>query len=184
MPWLTDPDSIATMLDLCTGSGCIAIACAEAFPEAQVDAIDISQDAIDVANINIAKHQLEDRVQAIQSDLWSKLDDQKYNIIVSNPPYVGAAEMATLPQEYRHEPESALEADDNGLALVEQIILRASEFLTPQGLLFVEVGNSDVAVMEKWPETPFMWLEFEHGGHGVFMLDYEQCVAFLARYSV
>jgi ribosomal protein L3 glutamine methyltransferase len=182
MPWLTDPDSVSSVLDLCTGSGCIAIACAEAFPDAQIDAIDISQDAIDVANINIQKHQLTDRVRAIQSDLWTALDTQKYDIIVSNPPYVGADEMATLPKEYRHEPASALEADDNGLALVEKIIANASTFLTPQGLLFVEVGNSDFAVMEKWSQTPFMWLEFEHGGHGIFMLTYEQCVDFLSTY--
>ncbi|OUR64953.1 ribosomal protein L3 N(5)-glutamine methyltransferase [Methylophaga sp. 42_25_T18] len=181
MPWLTDPDSVSSILDLCTGSGCIAIACAEAFPDAQVDAVDISQDAIDVANINIAKHQVENRVHAIQSDLWSELKGKKYDIIVSNPPYVGADEMATLPQEYVHEPTSALKADDNGLALVEQIILRATEFLTPQGLLFVEVGNSDLAVMEKWPTTAFMWLEFEHGGHGVFLLSYDQCLEFSTR---
>jgi len=181
MPWLTDPDSVSSILDLCTGSGCIAIACAEAFPDALVDAIDISKDAIDVANINITKHQLEHRVHAIQSDLWTELEDQKYDIIVSNPPYVGANEMASLPQEYLHEPKSALEAEDNGLALVEEIILRATEFLTPQGLIFVEVGNSDFAVMEKWPHTPFMWLEFEHGGHGVFMLTYDQCLEFTAN---
>ncbi|OUR73424.1 ribosomal protein L3 N(5)-glutamine methyltransferase [Methylophaga sp. 41_12_T18] len=178
MPWLVDPDSVHSILDMCTGSACIAIACAAAFPEAQVDAVDISVDAIDVANINIKKHQFADRVQAIQSDLWTALPEKKYDLIVSNPPYVGAEEMATLPEEYRHEPASALEADDNGLALVEQIISRASHYLTPQGLLFVEVGNSDVAVMEKWPNTPFMWLEFEHGGHGVFMLTYEQCLNF------
>lgn len=182
MPWLSDPDSVSSILDLCTGSGCIAIACAETFPDAQVDAIDISQDAIDVANINIQKHHLNDRVHAIQSDLWTELDTQQYDIIVSNPPYVGADEMATLPKEYRHEPASALEADDNGLALVEKIITGASKHLTAQGLLFVEVGNSDFAVMEKWPKTPFMWLEFEHGGHGVFMLTYEQCVDFLTDY--
>ena len=183
MPWLVESDSVSSILDLCTGSACIAIACAEAFPDAQVDAIDISQDAIDVANINIQKHLLDERVHAIQSDLWAALTNQKYDLIVSNPPYVGAAEMATLPKEYRHEPASALEADDNGLALVEKIIFGAAEFLTPQGLLFVEVGNSDFAVMEKWPDTPFMWLEFEHGGHGVFTLSYEQCTDFMATYS-
>lgn len=181
-PWLVDPDAVSSILDLCTGSGCIAIACAETFPDALVDAIDISQDAIDVANINIQKHHLNDRVRAIQSDLWTELDTQQYDIIVSNPPYVGADEMATLPKEYRHEPASALEADDNGLALVEKIITGASKHLTAQGLLFVEVGNSDFSVMEKWPKTPFMWLEFEHGGHGVFMLTYEQCLDFLTDY--
>ncbi len=183
MPWLTDPDSISNILDLCTGGGCIAIACAEAFPEAHVDAIDISTDALAVANINIKKHELMDQVHTIHSDLWSALSDQKYDLIVSNPPYVGADEMASLPPEYRHEPSSALEADDNGLALVEQILIRAAEFLTPEGLLFVEVGNSDLAVMEKWPDIGFMWLDFEAGGHGVFLLHHDQCVAFTQRYK-
>jgi len=183
MPWLLEPDSVANILDLCTGGGCIAIACAEAFPEAHVDAIDISTDALDVANINIAKHHLNDQVKAIESNLWAALDGQQYDLIVSNPPYVGAAEMASLPEEYRHEPTSALEAEDNGLALVEIILLRAVEFLTPTGLLFVEVGNSDYAVMEKWPDTEFTWLDFELGGHGVFMLDYAQCKTFAQKYS-
>jgi len=183
MPWLLEPDSVDNILDLCTGGGCIAIACAEAFPEAQVDAIDICTDALDVANINIEKHHLSNQVKAIESNLWSALDSQKYDLIVSNPPYVGAAEMASLPEEYRHEPKSALEAEDNGLALVEIILLRAAEFLTPAGLLFVEVGNSDYAVMEKWPDTEFTWLDFELGGHGVFMLDYAQCKTFAQKYS-
>ena len=183
MPWLTDPDSINHILDLCTGSGCIAIACAEAFPVAQVDAIDISLDALDVANINIEKHQLNDRVHTIQSDLWAALDKQRYDLIVSNPPYVGADEMASLPAEYRHEPQSALEATDNGLALVEQILCQAAAFLAEDGLLFVEVGNSDHAVMEKWPDIAFLWLDFEEGGHGVFMLIHTQCVDFTQRYS-
>lgn len=183
MPWLTDPDSVMAILDLCTGGGCIAIACAEAFPEAHIDAIDISVDALTVANINIKKHDLIDQVHTIQSNLWSALTDQKYDLIVSNPPYVGADEMASLPPEYRHEPTSALEAEDNGLALVEQILLHAAEFLTANGLLFVEVGNSDFAVMEKWPDIEFLWLDFEEGGHGVFLLDHEQCVAFAQRYK-
>ena len=183
LPWVVDPDEITHVLDLCTGSGCIAIACAEAFSDAQVDAIDISSDALDVANINIDKHHLNDRVHAIQSDLWSALDNQHYDLIVSNPPYVGADEMATLPSEYRHEPQSALEAHDNGLALVEQILSQAAKFLTPDGLLFVEVGNSDYAVMEKWPDIEFLWLDFEHGGHGIFMLTQAQCVSFNQHYS-
>ncbi len=174
-PWLSDPDSVHHVLDLCTGSGCIAIALANAFPNALVDAIDISADAIDVANINIEKHGLEESVTAIQSDLWNALDHQKYDLIISNPPYVGADEMATLPEEFRHEPTSALEADDNGLALVEQILLNAVQFLTADGLLFVEVGNSDYSVMEKWPDIEFLWLDFELGGHGVFMLTQQQC---------
>jgi len=182
MPWIVEPDHISHILDLCTGSGCIAIACAEAFPAAQVDAIDISTDALDVANINITKHHLADRVQAIQSDLWVTLEGHQYDLIVSNPPYVGADEMATLPDEYRHEPSLALKADNNGLALVEQILSKAVDFLTPNGLLFVEVGNSDLAVMEKWPDIPFLWLEFEQGGHGIFMLSQQQCYDFTQHY--
>lgn len=183
LPWVTDPDDVSTILDMCTGGGCIAIACADAFPEAQVDAVDISPDALAVAQINIDKHQFNDRVTAIQSDLWSALAGKKYDLIVSNPPYVGADEMATLPAEYRHEPVSALEAEDNGLALVEQILCHAAKHLTPQGHVFVEVGNSDLAVMERWPDIEFFWLEFEHGGHGVFTLDYQQCLDFAKRYS-
>lgn len=183
MPWLTDTDSATSILDLCTGGGCIAIACAQAFPDADIDAIEISADALIVANINIKKHNLVDRVHLIQSDLWSALTDQKYDLILSNPPYVGADEMANLPPEYRHEPSSALEANDNGLALVEQILLHAAEFLNPEGLLFVEVGNSDLAVIEKWPDIEFLWLDFQEGGHGVFLLDHDQCVAFAECYK-
>lgn len=183
MPWLTDLDSVKTILDLCTGGACIAIATAESFPNAQVDAIDISTEALDVAHINIDKHDMAGQVNAIQSDLWSALSNQKYDLIVSNPPYVGADEMASLPDEYRHEPRSALEAADDGLALVEQILLRAAEFLTPEGLLFVEVGNSDLTVMKKWPDIEFIWLDFEYGGHGVFLLNCDQCMAFSERYK-
>jgi ribosomal protein L3 glutamine methyltransferase len=182
-PWLIEPDSVTNILDLCTGSACIAIACAYAFPDASVDAIDISSDAIDVANINIEKHNIGDRVTAIQSNLWQQCPDKHYDIIVSNPPYVGMAEMQTLPAEYKHEPELALKAEDNGLAIVEQILLKAAEFLSPDGILIVEVGNSDEAVVEKWPETPFTWLEFEQGGHGLFMLDATQCQQFSERYN-
>lgn len=182
MPWITEPESVNHILDLCTGSACIAIACAEAFPDTQVDALDISTDALDVANINIAKHHLNHRVHAIQSDLWAALEHKKYDLIVSNPPYVSANEMATLPDEYHHEPTLALEADDNGLALVEQILSKAAQFLTPDGLLFVEVGNSDEAVMTRWPDIAFLWLDFEHGGHGIFMLTQAQCVEFSQRY--
>lgn len=179
-PWLTAPENVTHILDMCTGSACIAIALAYAFPEAAVDAVDISRDALDVAKINQSKHHLTDRLQLIESDLWVNLDKkQQYDLIISNPPYVGDAEMATLPAEYHHEPAGALRADDNGLALVEQIIIGAAEFLTPDGLLFVEVGNSDKAVSEKWPMMAFMWLDFEQGGHGVFMLTQPQCLAFV-----
>lgn len=182
-PWLTEPENVKSILDLCTGSACIAIACAYAFPDAYVDAIDISKEAIDVANINIEKHQLTDQVTAIQSDLWQHCPDKKYDLIVSNPPYVGHDEMQTLPDEYRHEPELALEASDNGLAIVENILLHAADYLSDTGIIIVEVGNSDEAVAEKWPEIPFTWLEFENGGHGLFMLDAEQCRQFKQRYT-
>lgn len=182
-PWLNDPDAVSNILDLCTGSGCIAIALAMAFENAQVDAVDISHDALAVADINIAKHHLQDQVHAIQSDCWQAIAPaNQYDLIISNPPYVGADEMAGLPQEYRHEPVSALEAEDNGLALVEQILLKAADYMTDNGLLFVEVGNSDLAVDEQWPDTAFLWLDFELGGHGIFMLDKAQCVAFQQRY--
>ncbi len=182
-PWLAEPESVTNVLDLCTGSACIATACAYAFPQANIDAIDISGDAIDVANINIEKHDLAEQVTAIKSDLWQHCPDKKYDLIISNPPYVGSAEMQTLPDEYRHEPELALEAEDNGLAIVENILLQASNYLTANGIIIVEVGNSDEAVVEKWPEIAFTWLEFEHGGHGLFMLDAQQCQLFAEKYA-
>lgn len=178
-PWLTAPEKVTRILDMCTGSACIAIALAYAFPDADVDAVDISNEALSVAKINQSKHLLQDRLQLIASDLWTNLDKhQQYDLIVSNPPYVGDTEMTTLPAEYHHEPPSALRADDNGLALVEQIIIGAAAFLTADGLLFVEVGNSDQTVATKWPTLDFMWLDFEQGGHGVFMLTQPQCAAF------
>lgn len=183
-PFISDPDSVSHILDMCTGSACIAIATAFAFPGAQVDAVDISTEALTVAGINQTKHQLKESVRLIQSDLWNALDtSQQYDLIISNPPYVGDAEMASLPAEYQHEPSAALRADDNGLALVERIIIGAATFLAEAGLLFVEVGNSDVMVIEKWPKTPFLWLDFEHGGHGVFMLTQSQCAAFCQSYG-
>lgn len=183
-PWLESPDELGRILDLCTGSGCIAIALAMAFPEATVDAVDISEDALAVADINIKKHELQDQVRAIQSDCWQAIEpQQQYDLIVSNPPYVGAEEMAGLPAEYRHEPASALEAADNGLALVREILLNAADYLSDNGLLFVEVGNSDLAVDAAWPDMAFMWLEFESGGHGIFMLDKAQCIEFRQKYA-
>lgn len=183
-PWLESPDELGRILDLCTGSGCIAIALAMAFPEAAVDAVDISEDALAVADINIKKHELQDQVRAIQSDCWQAIEpQQQYDLIVSNPPYVGAEEMAGLPAEYRHEPASALEAADNGLALVREILLNAADYMSDNGLLFVEVGNSDLAVDAAWPDMAFMWLEFESGGHGTFMLDKAQCIEFRQKYA-
>lgn len=183
-PWLESDVAVNRILDMCTGSGCIAIACAAAFEEATVDAVDISHEALSVADINIQRHHLADRVCAIQSDLWRNLPAEKqYDLIISNPPYVGADEMATLPAEYRHEPASALEAENNGLALVGQILLQAADYLTDTGLVFVEVGNSDIAVEQAWPDMAFMWLSFESGGQGVFMLDKTQCQEFKRMYG-
>ena len=183
-PWVAEPDSITRILDMCTGSGCIAIALAMAFEQADVTASDISSDALAVARVNRQKYGLEDQLTLLESDIWQKIStDEKYDLIISNPPYVGSEEMASLPEEYRHEPKSALEADDNGLALVTKILSGAAEHLTEDGLIFVEVGNTDLAVDDKWPEIAFTWLELENGGHGIFMLNKDQCELFKQLYG-
>ncbi len=183
-PWLSEPGSINTVLDMCTGSGCIAIALAMAFEHAEISASDISTEALEVAKINRQKYGLEAHLKLVQSDIWQAFPaNEKYDLIVSNPPYVGADEMASLPGEYRHEPSSALEAEDNGLALVEKILLGAAEHMTEHALLFVEVGNTDIAVDLKWPDIAFTWLELDNGGHGIFMLDKPSCDQFKQLYG-
>ncbi|NKI76006.1 50S ribosomal protein L3 N(5)-glutamine methyltransferase [Dickeya sp. CFBP 2040] len=158
------------ILDLCTGSGCIAIACAQAFPEAEVDAVDISAEALAVTEQNIQQHGMEYNVTPIRSDLFRDLPAIQYDLIVTNPPYVDAEDMADLPQEYRFEPELGLAAGSDGLKLVRRILACAPDYLTEEGVLICEVGNSMVHLMEQYPDIPFTWLEFDNGGDGVFML--------------
>ena len=162
------------VLDLCTGSGCIAIACCYAFPDAQVDAVDISPDALAVAEMNRQRHDMVEQLSLFQSDCFDALPGTRYDLIVSNPPYVGADEMQTLPREYLHEPVLALEAANNGLAIVEKILRQARHYLTDEGVLIVEVGNSEETLINAYPDVPFTWLDFEHGGQGVFLLTCEQ----------
>jgi len=168
----------AHILDLCTGSGCIAIACAYAFEDAEVDAVDISEDALEVAQFNIANHGLEHRVFPILSDGYSALAGAKYDLIVTNPPYVDAEDMADLPDEYRHEPELGLASGDDGLALTRRILREAPAHLSDGGVLVCEVGNSMLQLQYDFPDVVFDWLEFAHGGIGVFAItkaELERC---------
>ncbi|MCP4413756.1 MAG: 50S ribosomal protein L3 N(5)-glutamine methyltransferase [Gammaproteobacteria bacterium] len=171
-PWLHSPP--LKILDLCTGSGCIALASALAFPESVVDASDISDDALAVAEINRANFGLEEQCQLIQSDLFENLKENKYDLIISNPPYVDAEDMAMLPKEYHFEPELGLASGKDGLDITRRILAQASGFLNTNGVLIVEVGNSAPALEAAFPELPFTWLLFEQGGEGVFMLERSQ----------
>lgn len=172
-PWI-DAIQVHRILDLCTGSGCIAIACAKYFPDAKVDAADISEEALAVAKINTLRHHTEDQVTLYQSNLFDSLQKRKYDIIVSNPPYVSTDEMDTLPPEFHHEPTLGLAGGKEGLDIVLHLLKQARDYLTPQGILIVEVGNSEHTLAEHFPLMPFTWLEFQHGGGGVFLLSAAQ----------
>jgi len=174
-PWIA-AGRVRRVLDVGTGSGCIAIACAKALPRARVDAVDISAEALEVAAANVRRHRVGRRVRLVRSDHFSALAGERYDIIVANPPYVGRREMSGLPAEYRHEPPLALAAGRDGLDSVRVILRESPAHLRPGGLLVVEVGNTESAVRRAFKRLPFLWLEFERGGGGVFLLTAEQLV--------
>ena len=164
------------ILDMCTGSGCIAIACAQQFLEAEVDAVDLSLDALDVAQINIERHGLAERVFPISSDLFNDIPQDKYDLIVTNPPYVDEEDLDDMPQEFHFEPEMSLGSGTDGLDITKRILAQAADYLTDNGVLVCEVGNSMVHLIEQFPTVPFNWIEFKNGGLGVFSLTRAQLV--------
>jgi ribosomal protein L3 glutamine methyltransferase len=176
-PWLLDPASVQSALDLCTGSGCLAVLLAHYFPNADVDAADISSDALAVAQRNVAEHGLQDRINLIRSDLLSNLTEKTYDLIISNPPYVTTMAMAELPAEYRHEPAIALAGGDDGLDAVRTILAKSAPFLGPDGLLLVEVGHNRAATEAAFPRLPFTWLTTTANDESVFLLKRDDLVA-------
>lgn len=177
-PLIDENKAVNRILDLCTGSGCIAIASAHYFPEAEVDAVDLSVDALNVAQINIENHGLEEQVIPIQSDVFSGIAGQRYDLIVTNPPYVDQEDVDSLPNEFTHEPEMGLGCGSDGLDIVRVILAEGANFLNDNGLLVCEVGNSQIHVENVYPEVNFTWLTFERGGHGVFALTKQQLMQF------
>lgn len=173
-PWIEYPEMVESAADICTGSGCLGVLLANAFPNAQVDVVDISPDALTVADINISNYGLEHQVHAIESDMFSNLAGKTYDLIISNPPYVDAPAMAALPEEYRNEPQIALGSGLAGLDHTHTLLREAKKHLNDNGLLVVEIGHNRDALLEAYPELPFTWLEVDSGNEFVFLLTKEQ----------
>lgn len=173
-PWVADPDSIHAAIDMCTGSGCLAILMAHAFKHATIDAVDISTDALSVAKKNVTDYKLHERVNLIESDLFAALSGRSYDLIISNPPYVDAESMAALPTEYCHEPKNALESGDDGLDTTRAILREAAKYLSDDGLLIVEIGHNRECLEQAYSQTPFTWLETSAGDEYVFLLNRSQ----------
>jgi len=173
-PWINDPDELHSALDLCTGSGCLAILLAHAFNNVRIDAVDISTDALEVALRNVTDYSLQERIRLVQSDLFSILSEQRYDLIISNPPYVNAESMANLPKEYHHEPQIALASGDDGLDATRVILHQAANHLNEQGILIVEIGRNRKLLEQAFPRTPFTWLETSAGDEFVFLLKRSQ----------
>lgn len=179
-PWVTDPYAISNILELCTGSGCLSIMLADMFSEAHVDAVDISSDALEVARRNVATYELQDRITLIESDLYSNVPDKKYELIITNPPYVNSGSMAKLPKEYTHEPQIALAGGDDGMDLVRKIVAGAAQRLTEDGLLMVEIGNERAFAEAAFPELNLTWLSTSAGDDMVFLIEASQLADFTA----
>jgi len=169
-PWIAEPDNIGHVLDMCTGSGCLAILCADAFPNAQVDAVDLSADALMVAKRNVGDYELAERINLIESDLFTQLPGRKYDLIISNPPYVDAESVAALPAEYLHEPKLSLGSGSDGLDATRVILAQAAEHLSDNGILIVEIGHNRDVIEAAYPTLPFTWLDVTAGDQFVFML--------------
>ena len=173
-PWVEDPATISAALDLCTGSGCLAILMADTFPNASIDAVDLSADALAVAERNVADYGLEDQIELIQSDVFDALSDEHgkriYDLIISNPPYVTEEAMTVIPDEYRHEPAMSLVSGSDGLDVVRRILASAADHLTDDGLLMVEVGHNAHLVEAAWPQVPFTWVDAPSGESKIFLM--------------
>ncbi len=181
-PWLAGRP-VHRLLDLCTGGGCIGIACAHYFNEAEVELADLSAEALAVANSNIERYELQGRVRTVQSDLFNVVEG-RFDLIVSNPPYVDQEDLSSMPAEYQHEPAMALGSGDDGLDITRRILSTAANYLTEEGLLVVEVGNSCIALEQAYPEVPFTWVEFERGGHGVFVFSRQELDQYQSAFTL